>query len=68
MPSHEFLSYRTIKKQPDIIIRNLYGSSCENELSKYIKKYFKKHNLNVTMNDPFAGGGDTNHYVRTNEN
>ena len=68
MPSYEFLNYRTIKKQPDIIIGNLYGNSCADELSNYIKKYFNKHNLNVTMNNPFAGGYNTNHYGRPNDN
>lgn len=68
MPSYEFLNYKTIRKQPDIILGNLYGNSCNDKLTQFIASHFKKHNLKVVMNNPFAGGYNTNHYGHPNEN
>lgn len=67
MPSYEFLNYKTLKKQPDIILGNLYGKSCDEKLTKYILTHFKKHKLKVAMNNPFAGGYNTNHYGHPKE-
>ena len=68
MPSYEFLNYKTSTTQPDIILGNLYGNSCNHKLTHYIQKHFKKHDLYVVMNNPFAGGYNTNHYGRPIEN
>lgn len=68
MPSYEFLNFNTLKKQPDIILGNLYGNSCNDQLTKYIATHFKKHKLKVVMNNPFAGGYNTNHYGHPNDN
>lgn len=68
MPSYEFLNFKTLRKQPDIILGNLYGNSCNDELTKYITAHFKRHKLKVVMNNPFAGGYNTNHYGHPNEN
>lgn len=68
MPSYEFLNYATPSPQADIILGTLHGKSCDQKLSEYIEKYFKKNGLFVVMNIPFAGGYNTSHYGRPNEN
>lgn len=68
MPSYEFLKFTTTHNQPDIVLGNLYGNSCPEKLSTYIKVFFEEHGLSVSMNDPFAGGYNTSHYGRPEEN
>ena len=63
MPSYEFLNFKSaMAPQPDIVIGNLYGNSCSIEFTDYIKNYFENTGLTVALNDPFAGGYNTDHY------
>ncbi|MCC3860154.1 N-formylglutamate amidohydrolase [Pseudemcibacter aquimaris] len=68
MPSNEFLDIKTIHSQPDIVIGDLYGNSCSDKITEYIKHFFEDADLSVAMNDPFAGGYNTDHYGRPSEN
>lgn len=59
MPSYEFLNQKLAKNQPDIILGNLYGKSSDPAITDYITAHFKKYDLSVAHNAPFAGGYNT---------
>ncbi|MBT5073178.1 MAG: N-formylglutamate amidohydrolase [Kordiimonadaceae bacterium] len=63
MPSYEFLGQKSLShNQSDIILGNLYGSSCHSAITDYITRHFKKYDLTVSHNAPFAGGYNTTCY------
>lgn len=69
MPSYEFIDPRLSNtKQPDLIIGNCYDSSCHALLSQHVANYFKNHGLRVDFNVPYAGGYNTRHYGRPEDN
>ncbi|MBL4602770.1 MAG: N-formylglutamate amidohydrolase [Emcibacteraceae bacterium] len=63
MPSYEFLGHPDVKhKQADIILGNLHGTSCNAAITNYIIRHFRKYDLSVSQNAPFAGGYNTQNY------
>ena len=63
MPSYEFLGNQfATNKQPDIILGNLQGNSCNPVITDFISQHFENHNLTVALNAPFAGGYNTSQY------
>ncbi|MCP5382017.1 MAG: N-formylglutamate amidohydrolase [Kordiimonadaceae bacterium] len=63
MPSYEFLDHKiSSTKQPDIILGDLHGTSCHSAITHFVTNHFKKYDLTVAHNTPFAGGYNTNHY------
>jgi len=63
MPSYEFLGQNGTKTaQADIILGNRHGISCHPAITAYLSEHFKKYDLTVTHNAPFAGGYNTAHY------
>ncbi len=69
MPSYEFLGNQfATKKQPDIILGNLHGNSCNPLITDFISQHFKNHDLTVALNVPFAGGYNTSQYCEPDKN
>jgi N-formylglutamate amidohydrolase len=44
------------RKLPDIVLGDLYGETCDPELTRFVKKQLEAHGLKVGLNMPFAGG------------
>lgn len=49
---------------PDIVLGDRFGSSCNGRLTGVIERAFRRLNLNVVRNAPYAGGFTTRHYGR----
>lgn len=63
MPSYEFMNRQSDSiPQPDIILGDLHGQSCNPDITNYLTNFFKNHNLSVAHNAPFAGGYNTKQY------
>ena len=61
MPSK---SFENKKGAVDIVIGDNFGKSCSSRIRNYLINFFKQHNLNVTLNAPYAGGFITRNYGR----
>lgn len=69
MPSYEFLGHNQPNvQQPDIILGDLHGKSCNPSITNYLTQYFEKFDLTVSHNAPFAGGYNTSHYSAPEDN
>ena len=53
---------KNMKKIPDIVLGDNFRKSCSLELINYIKDQFEKHDLIVSINQPYAGGFITRNY------
>lgn len=69
MPSYEFIDPGLSNtKQPDLIIGNCFNDSCCENLTRHVAKYFINHGLKVGFNIPYAGGFNTQHYGKPDDN
>ena len=69
MPSYEFLDQSSARHhQPDIILGDLFGTTCSTKINNYVTKHFMEHGLTVKHNTPFAGGFNTRHYCDLSSN
>lgn len=63
MPSYEFLGQKShLPKQPDIVLGDFHGNSCNPKITEFLTKHFQRYDLSVSTNKPFAGGFNTQHY------
>ncbi|WP_138379626.1 N-formylglutamate amidohydrolase [Luteithermobacter gelatinilyticus] len=63
MPSYPFIGSRLpAHTQPDVVLGNYHGKSCQHKISAFIEKHFSEHGLTVAFNNPYAGGYNTVHY------
>lgn len=63
MPSYEFLGQKShLPIQPDIVLGDFHGKSCNPKITHFLTEHFKKYDLSVATNKPFAGGYNTQHY------
>jgi len=60
--SMPFKAVKNMKEKPDIVLGSNYHKSCSLELLNYIKNNFEKFGLNVSVNNPYAGGFITRNY------
>lgn len=49
---------------PDIVLGDRFGSSCSARLTSLVERYFRRQNLSVARNAPYAGGYTTRRYGR----
>lgn len=49
---------------PDIVLGDRFGSSCSARLTSMVERYFRRENLSVARNAPYAGGYTTRRYGR----
>ena len=49
---------------PDIVLGDRFGSSCSARLTSLVERFFRRHNLSVARNAPYAGGYTTRRYGR----
>ncbi|WP_262694357.1 N-formylglutamate amidohydrolase [Kordiimonas aquimaris] len=67
MPSGPEL-HRRGQPQPDIILGDCWGTSCNRELTSLAEKLFFEAGFNVRRNIPYAGGYATRHYGNPKNN
>ncbi|OYW82868.1 MAG: hypothetical protein B7Z26_02140 [Asticcacaulis sp. 32-58-5] len=53
-----------VRKLPDIVLGDLYGETCDPELTRFVKKQLEAQGLKVGLNMPFAGGYNMETYGR----
>ncbi|MEL6862678.1 MAG: N-formylglutamate amidohydrolase [Pseudomonadota bacterium] len=49
---------------PDIVLGDRFGSSCSARLTSLVERFFRRQNLSVARNAPYAGGYTTRRYGR----
>lgn len=49
---------------PDIVLGDRFGSSCTARLTSVVERFFRRQNLSVARNAPYAGGYTTRRYGR----
>jgi N-formylglutamate amidohydrolase len=63
MPSYEFLGQNSnLPLQPDIVLGDFHGRSCNSKITEFLINHFRRYDLSVSTNSPFAGGYNTQHY------
>lgn len=69
MPSYAFIDPSlSNSKQPDLIIGDCFGTSCPENLSRHVARFFTERGLKVTFNVPYSGGFNTQAYGKPGDN